>query len=87
MQGVTSVVKGYLFELAIPEGFGVSGVVLADQVKSLDWRSRRAEVKERLPAEVTEEVTAKLNALLTQSQFALTRESRRKEEATTALEG
>ena len=62
---ITSVVKGYPFEVAIPEGLGVAGVVLADQVKSLDWRARRAEVKERLPSDVTEEVLAKLNALLT----------------------
>lgn len=62
---ITSVVKGYPFEVAIPEGLGVSGVVLADQVKSLDWKARRAEVKEKLPSEVTEEVLAKLNALLT----------------------
>ena len=62
---ITGAVKGYPFEIAIPEGLGVSGVVLADQVKSLDWRARRAEVKQRLPSEVTEEVLAKLKALLT----------------------
>ncbi len=62
---ITGVVKGYPFEVAISEGLGVSGVVLADQVKSLDWRARRAEIKEKLPSEVTEEVLAKLNALLT----------------------
>ena len=62
---ITSVVKRYPFEVAIPEGVGVSGVILADQVKSLDWRARRAEVKEKLPSEVTEEVLAKLTALLT----------------------
>jgi mRNA interferase MazF len=61
----TSAVNGYPFEVALPEGLGVSGVVLADQVKSFDWRGRRAGVKQRLPAEVTEEVQAKLNALLT----------------------
>lgn len=62
---ITSAVKGYPFEVANPEGHGVSGVVLADQVKSLDWGARRAEVKGKLPWEVTEEVLAKLNALLT----------------------
>lgn len=61
---ITSVVKGYPFEVAIPEGLEISGVVLADQVKSLDWRARRAEVKQKLPSEVTDEVLAKLNALL-----------------------
>lgn len=62
---ITSAVKGYPFEVTIPEGLGVSGVVLADQVKSLDWRARRAQIEERLPSEVAEEVLAKLNALLT----------------------
>lgn len=62
---ITSAMKGYPFEVAIPEGLGVSGVVLADQVKSLDWRARRAEVEQRAPSQVTEEVLAKLNALLT----------------------
>jgi mRNA interferase MazF len=62
---ITSLMKGYPFEVAIPEGLGVSGVVLADQVKSLDWRARRAEVEEKLPSETIEEVLAKLNALLT----------------------
>jgi mRNA interferase MazF len=61
---ITSVVKGYPFEVAIPEGLGVSGVALADQVKSLDWRARRAEVTEKLSSEVTDEVLAKLSALL-----------------------
>jgi mRNA interferase MazF len=61
---ITSVVKGYPFEVAIPEGLGVSGVILADRVKSLDWRARRAEVKVKFPSEVTAEVLAKLNALL-----------------------
>jgi mRNA interferase MazF len=61
---ITSVVKGYPFEVAIPEGLGVSGVILADQVKSLDWRERRAEVKEKVPPDVAKEVLAKLNALL-----------------------
>lgn len=62
---ITSAVKGYPFEVAIPEGLGVSGVVLADRVENLDWRGRQAEVREKLPPEVTEEVLAKLNVLLT----------------------
>jgi mRNA interferase MazF len=40
---ITSQVKGYPFEVPIPAGLTVSGVILADQVKSLDWRVRRAE--------------------------------------------
>ena len=40
---VTSRVKGYPFEVPLPSELGVSGVVLSDQIKSLDWKARRAE--------------------------------------------
>src|SRR5438270_8099109 len=39
---ITSQVKGYPFEVPLPDGLAVAGVVLADQVKSLDWRARQA---------------------------------------------
>lgn len=61
---ITSHRKGYPFEVLIPTGLRVSGVVLADQAKSLDWRARRAEVIQRLPTAVTIEVLAKLATLL-----------------------
>ena len=61
---VTSRAKGYPFEVALPDGSGVDGVVLADQVKSLDWRARHAELIGRMPETVTAEVLGKLGALL-----------------------
>ncbi|MCX5644618.1 MAG: endoribonuclease MazF [Phycisphaerae bacterium] len=61
---VTTQVKGYPFEVGIPEGLAVSGVVLADQVKSLDWRAREAEFACRLPAETMQEVLQKAGVLL-----------------------
>jgi len=63
---VTSRVKGYPFEVGLPEGLPVSGVVLADQVKSLDWRVRNAEVIGRLPAELVAEILARLWAVLSE---------------------
>ncbi len=57
-------VKGYPFEVAIPPGLAVSGVVLADQVKSLDWRARKAAPLAVVPEAVLQEVLAKLGALL-----------------------
>lgn len=39
---ITNKVKDYLFEVPIPDGAAVTGVVLADQLKSLDWRARNA---------------------------------------------
>ncbi len=61
---VTSRVKGYPFEVPIPEGLPVSGVVLSDQLKSLDWRKRRAEFICELPESFTQEVKKKVEALI-----------------------
>ncbi|OHB74720.1 MAG: mRNA-degrading endonuclease [Planctomycetes bacterium RBG_16_59_8] len=61
---VTSQVKGYPFEVPLPAGMKISGVVLADQVKSLDWRLRRAERIEQAPRDVVEAVRARVLALL-----------------------
>lgn len=62
---ITSKVKGYRFEVPIPEGLPVSGVVLADHVKSLDWRSRRTEFACQMPAEVLVQVVEAIRELLT----------------------
>ena len=61
---VTSQVKGYPFEVPLPPGLAVTGVVLADQLKSLDWKERRAESADRVPDEVLAEVLARLAPLL-----------------------
>ena len=61
---ITRQEKGYPFEVPVPGECGVSGVVLSDQVKSLDWRARQAELIGPLPRRVTEEVLQKLGALL-----------------------
>jgi mRNA interferase MazF len=56
---ITSQVKGYPFEVAIPAGLPVSGVILSDHIKSLDWRARKAEWVCSLPPQTTAEVLAK----------------------------
>lgn len=61
---ITSQVKGYPFEVAIPTGLAVTGVILADRVKNLDWRARNVEKICVLPQPVVVKVLAKLNALL-----------------------
>jgi mRNA interferase MazF len=61
---ITNQSKGYPFEVALPEEVDVTGVILSDQVKSLDWRVRKAEFKTALPEEVINEVFAKLGTLL-----------------------
>lgn len=61
---ITSQAKGYPFEVGLPPGGDVSGVILSDQVKCLDWRARRADLIGSLPPEVTDEVLGKLATLL-----------------------
>jgi mRNA interferase MazF len=61
---ITSRVKGYSFEVPIPLGLAVRGVVLADQAKNLDWRARNASFICTLPSTVIVEVRKKLSALL-----------------------
>src|SRR5262245_24126275 len=61
---ITSHAKGYPFEVALPTGLSVSGVVLADHVKCLDWRSRRAEYAGQAPESVVVEAVRRLGLLL-----------------------
>ncbi len=61
---ITNQVKGYPFEVSIPPELNVSGVVLSDQAKSLDWRGRKAEFICELPETLMFEVLDKLGTLL-----------------------
>jgi mRNA interferase MazF len=57
-------VKGYPFEVLLPHGLGVEGAILSDQVKSLDWRVRRARRIGSVPADVLQEAVGKILALV-----------------------
>jgi mRNA interferase MazF len=61
---ITSRVKGYPFEVALGEGQALGGVVLADQVKSLDWKARQASKKGRASSQVMAETLSKLQTLI-----------------------
>jgi mRNA interferase MazF len=61
---ITSQVKGYPFEVPLPDNLNVTGVVLADHVKSLDWRMRNAEFINSVSEQFVSEVLEKLNTLL-----------------------
>ena len=61
---ITSQIKGYPFEIIIPDGNKIRGVILADQVKSLDYNSRKVQFISKLPSAATEEVLNKLMTLL-----------------------
>ncbi len=61
---VTSHRKGYPFEVVIPPGLPIAGVILADQIKSLDWRARKASYICSLPELALDELLGKAGALV-----------------------
>jgi mRNA interferase MazF len=61
---ITNQAKGYRFEVLLGEGMQTSGVVLSDQVKSFDWRSRQVKFVEQAPSDCVNEVLAKIVTLL-----------------------
>jgi len=63
---ITSQPKGYPFEVLLPAGLPVAGAILSDQVKSLDWRARHAELICTLPTGTISEALQKLATLLSE---------------------
>jgi mRNA interferase MazF len=61
---VTNPAKCYPFEVIVPSGCGLTGVIFADHVKSVDWDARRAEKLGICPIEVVNDVLARLAPLL-----------------------
>lgn len=61
---ITSQVKGYPFEVLLPQGLGVEGAILSDQLKSLDWRVRKARRIGSVPADVLQETVGKILTLV-----------------------
>ena len=61
---ITSRLKGYPFEVELPQGLEAKGAILCDQLKSLDWRARRATRLGSVPDPVMQEVTARILALV-----------------------
>lgn len=61
---VTSRIKGYPFEVPLPGTGKARGAVLSDQLKSLDWRARKAERFDRVSDEIILQVTARILALV-----------------------
>lgn len=61
---ITNRAKGYPFEVPVPEDLVVRGVILSDQLKSLDWRARSAEFICCLPSATVIEILQKATALL-----------------------
>ena len=62
---ITNQIKGYPFEVEIPIGGAVTGAILVDQMKTVDWKSRAAKFLAKCPGATLSDVDAKLRALLT----------------------
>ncbi len=61
---ITSKTKGLSFEVSLVHGMKTQGAVLADQIKTLDWKARKVRFVEKAPQDVIEEVQAKLETLI-----------------------
>ena len=61
---ITNTDRGYPFHVPIPEGGDVEGFVMVEQVKSVDFRSRRAKRLGEAPAQVLDEALSLLDACL-----------------------
>ena len=61
---ISSQVKGYPFEVRVPDGLPLAGVVLADQARSLDWRARAADLLCPVPPETVLTVLQRLETFL-----------------------
>jgi len=67
---ITSHIKGYPFEVLLPKEHKVTGVILSDQIKSLDWRVRNIKRISHIPNDVLEDVLAKISTLLESKSFS-----------------
>ena len=61
---ITMKPKGHAFEVGLPRGVGVTGSVLAHQLKSLDWRARNGRHAGKAPVATTDAVVAIVKAIL-----------------------
>jgi mRNA interferase MazF len=61
---ITSHAKGYPFEVAVPAGGRFRGVILADQLRSLDWQQRKVQRAGKIPPEVLDQVRKRIGMLI-----------------------
>jgi mRNA interferase MazF len=61
---ITSQAKGYPFEVPLPPGDKISGVILADHVKNVDWQARNIAFEAKVHADILTEVRERLRVLL-----------------------
>ncbi|MET1250002.1 endoribonuclease MazF [Sporolactobacillus sp. STCC-11] len=64
---ITSQKKGYPFEVDLPQSLSIEGVILTDQLKSLNWHARHFHYKDRAPAHVIDDCLKLIQTILFQS--------------------
>ncbi|QKY71382.1 type II toxin-antitoxin system PemK/MazF family toxin [Lentibacillus sp. CBA3610] len=65
---ITKEKKGYPFEIELPDDLPVYGVILTDQIRTLDWRSRSAGLKGKAPQEIVEKCFNRIHTYLTMDE-------------------
>ncbi len=61
---LTNTDRGFPFHVPVPEGSALTGFVMVEQVKSVDFRARRAKLIERAPEDLVKEVLSILDACI-----------------------
>ena len=64
---ITGRKKGYPFEVELPQGFSIQGVVLADQIRAVDWKARGLRFAAKCPPEAVSDVIARIRALMVET--------------------
>lgn len=52
------------FHIPIPSGFNVKGVIIVDQIKNLDWKTRNAEIKGKIPNDLVNKVVQTVHTFI-----------------------
>ena len=61
---LTNTDRGFPFHVPVPESRALTGFVMVEQVKSVDFKARRAKLIERAPEELLTEVLSILDACI-----------------------
>lgn len=61
---ITHTIRGWGYEVMLPDELVFKGVILTDQIKNLDWRARRIEIAGKAPNEIVHECLDKIHTFL-----------------------
>lgn len=61
---ITNTIRGWGYEVKLPEGLAFQGVILTDQVKNLDWQARNLRVRGQVSEEIVDDCLAKIHTFL-----------------------